>query len=130
MTPEPVTASASPFHSRTDRVRTSYRHAVGLLLLAVSGCSPLATTRESGGSTHVFAWAWDVDKDADDFLAVVDVDRRLSSKLIKTLTYSAGPDPRIAKATGRSGVAGRIPIDFARAGTEDENGVLSDYSQS
>ena len=37
MTPEPVTASASPFHSRTDRVRTSYRHAIGLLLLAVCG---------------------------------------------------------------------------------------------
>jgi hypothetical protein len=35
----------------------------------------MAVTKESGGSTHVLAWAWDVDKDADDFLAVVDVDR-------------------------------------------------------
>ncbi len=92
MTPEPVTASASPFHSRTDRVRTSYRHAIGLLLLAVSGCSPLATTRESGGSTHVFAWAWDIDKDADDFLAVVDVDRRSATygQVVRTLPAPGG----------------------------------------
>ena len=68
MTPEPVTASASPFHSRAHRLRTAYRHAIGLILLTVCGCSPMATTEESGGSTHVFAWAWDVDKDVDDFL--------------------------------------------------------------
>ena len=49
MRPEPVTASANPFYSRTDRVWTTYRHAIGLLLLAVSGCSPLATPRESSG---------------------------------------------------------------------------------
>ena len=92
MTPEPVTASASPFHFRTDRVRTSYRHAIGLLLLVVSGCSPLATTRESGGSTHMFAWAWDVDKDADDFLAVVDVDRRSATygQVVRTLPAPGG----------------------------------------
>ena len=76
MRPEPVSASASPFDSRTDRVRTSYRHAIGLLLLAVSGCSPLATPRDSSASTYALAWAWDVDKDADDFLAVIDVDCR------------------------------------------------------
>src|SRR5688572_7555996 len=92
MRPEPVTASASPFYSRTDRVRTSYRHAIGLLLLAVSGCSPLATTSESGGSTHVFVWAWDVDKDADDFLAVVDVDRRSATygQIVRTLPAPGG----------------------------------------
>ena len=89
---EPVTASASPFYSRTDRVRTSYRHAIGLLLLAVSGCSPLATPRESSGSSHVFAWAWDVDKDADDFLAVVDVDRRSATygQVVRTLPAPGG----------------------------------------
>ena len=92
MTPELVTASGSPFHSRTDRVRTSYRHAIGLLLLAVSGCSRLATPRESSGSTHVFAWAWDVDKAADDFLAVVDVDRRSATygQVVRTLPAPGG----------------------------------------
>ena len=92
MTFEPVTASASPFHSQTDRVRTSYRPAICLLLLAVSGCSPLATTRGSGSSTHVFAWAWDVDKDADDFLAVVDVDRRSATygQVVRTLPAPGG----------------------------------------
>lgn len=92
MMPEPVTASARPFHSRTDRVRTSCRHAIGLLLLAVSGCSPLVTTREPGGSAHVFAWAWDVDKGADDFLAVVDVDRRSATygQVVRTLPAPGG----------------------------------------
>ena len=58
------------------RLRSVYRWLAGLLLLAVCGCSPMATTSTSGRSTHVFVWAWDIDKDADDFLAVVDVDRR------------------------------------------------------
>ena len=92
MKPEPVTASASPFYSRTDRVRTSYRQVIGLLLLAVSGCSPLATPRESSGSTYVFAWAWDVDKGADDFLAVLDVDRRSATygQVVRTLPAPGG----------------------------------------
>ena len=73
-------------------MRTSYRHAIGLLLLAVCGCSPMATTGESGGSTHLFAWAWDVDKDAEDFLAVVDVDRRSATygQVVSTLPALGG----------------------------------------
>lgn len=89
--PEPA-ASPSPFYSRSDRVRTSCPHVVGLLLLAVSGCSPLSTPRESSASTHVFAWAWDVDKDADDFLAVIDVDRRSANygQVVRTLPAPGG----------------------------------------
>ena len=92
MTPEPVTASASPFHSRAHRLRTAYRHAIGLLLLTVCGCSPMGTTEVSGGSTHVFAWAWDVDKDGEDFLAVVDVDRRSATygQVVRTLPAQGG----------------------------------------
>ena len=92
MTPEPVTADASPFHSRAHRLRTANRHAIGLLLLTVCGCSPMATTEEFGGSTHVFAWAWDVDRDADDFLAVVDVDRRSATygQVVRTLPAQGG----------------------------------------
>ena len=92
MTLEPVTASANPFHRRADRVRTACRHALGLLLLAAGGCSPVATIRESSGSTHLFVWAWDVDKDADDFLAVVDVDRRSATygQVVRTLPAPGG----------------------------------------
>jgi hypothetical protein len=40
----------------------------------------------------VFAWAWDVGKDADDFLAVVDVDRRLATygQVVRTLPAPGG----------------------------------------
>jgi hypothetical protein len=78
------------FHPGAHRLRPFYRHAIGLLLLAACGCSPVAT--ESGGSTHVFAWAWDVDKDADDFLAVVDVDRRSATygQVVSTLPAQGG----------------------------------------
>lgn len=78
---------------RDSRIRTPPRHAIGLVLLvAVSGCSPAATTRESGGSTHVFAWAWDVDKKADDFLAVLDVDRASATygQVLRTLPAPGG----------------------------------------
>jgi hypothetical protein len=63
-----------------------------LLLLAVCGCSPMATTNESGGSTHVFDWAWDIDKDSDDFLAVVDVNRRSATygQVVSTLPAPGG----------------------------------------
>ena len=76
----------------TRRLRPICWQATGLLLLAVCGCSPLATTRESGGSTHLFVWAWDVDKDADDFLAVVDVDRRSATygQVVSTLPAPGG----------------------------------------
>ncbi|MEZ4584822.1 MAG: hypothetical protein R2909_00270 [Gemmatimonadales bacterium] len=37
------------------------------------------TTPESDGSAHLFVWAWDVDGASDDFLAVIDVDRRSPS---------------------------------------------------
>ena len=52
----------------------------------------MATAKESGGSIHVFAWAWDVDKDADDFLTVVDVDRRSATygQVVRTLPAQGG----------------------------------------
>ena len=54
---------------------TSSCEIAGLLLLALAGCSAKATPPQLAGSTHLFVWAWDVDKSSDDFLAVVDVDR-------------------------------------------------------
>ncbi len=66
--------------------------ALGVALLAACGCSPTATTKESGGSPHLFVWAWDVDKDADDFLALVDVDRRSATygQVVRTLPAPGG----------------------------------------
>src|SRR5262245_41278895 len=66
--------------------------AVPLVLVAASGCSPLVPVSESGGSTHVFVWAWDVDKDADDFLAVVDVVRGSATygQVVRTLPAPGG----------------------------------------
>jgi hypothetical protein len=66
--------------------------ALGVALLAAWGCSPTATTMESGSSTRLFVWAWDVDKDADDFLAVVDVDRRSATygQVLRTLPAPGG----------------------------------------
>jgi hypothetical protein len=64
------------FRPGADRLRPICRWLTGVLLLAVCGCSPVATTSESGRSTHVVVWAWDIDRGSDDFLAVVDVDRR------------------------------------------------------
>ena len=68
------------------------RHAIGLLFLAACGCSPIATTGESKASAHLFAWAWDVDKAAGDFLAVVDADRRSPTygQVINTVPTLAG----------------------------------------
>src|SRR5688500_2222986 len=54
----------------------SYRPAIGLLLLATFGCSPRATSEAADGSRHLFVWALGVDKGADVFLSVVEVDRR------------------------------------------------------
>ncbi len=69
------------------RLRPIRRALTGLPLLAVCSCSPMAMSSESGRSTHVFVWAWDVDKGSDDFLAVVDVDRRSATygQVITTL---------------------------------------------
>jgi hypothetical protein len=70
----------------------SYRPAIGVLLLATFGCSPRATSEASEGSGHLFVWAWDVDKGTDDFLAVVDVDRRSASygHVVHTLPAPGG----------------------------------------
>lgn len=66
--------------------------ALGVAILAACGCSPTVTTKESGGSPHLFVWAWDVDKAADDFLAVVDVDRRSATygQVVRTLPAPGG----------------------------------------
>src|SRR5215210_4751879 len=68
------------------------RHAIGLIILAACGCSPIAATDAPGGSTQLLVWAWDVDKDADDFLAVVDVDRRSPTygQVVRTLPARGG----------------------------------------
>jgi len=71
---------------------SSHRIAISLLLLATFGCSTRATPRSSEGSTHLFVWAWDVDKGADDFLAVIDVDRRSATygHVVRTLPAPGG----------------------------------------
>ena len=73
-------------------LRLSCRHAIGLLLLAACGGSPVAMTGKSDGSTYLFAWAWDVDSVAGDFLAVVDVNRRSATygQVVTTLPAPAG----------------------------------------
>lgn len=83
---DPDTRSAS-FTSRSILLS-----ALGVALLAACACSPTATTKEPGGSTHLLVWAWDVDKDADDFLAVVDVDRRSATygQVVRTLLAQGG----------------------------------------
>lgn len=63
-----------------------------LLLLAVGGCAPETVRSGSAGSTHLLIWAWDVDGRSDDFLAVVDVDRRSASygQVVRTLPAQGG----------------------------------------
>ena len=80
------------YHPGIFRLRRSCRYATGLLLLAACGCSPMATKRESVGSTHLFVWAWDVDSAAGDFLATVDVDRSSATygQVVSTLPTPAG----------------------------------------
>lgn len=80
------------FRPGADRLRSRCGQAAVLFLLAVGGCSPKTATTESGGSTHVLVWAWDVDKGSDDFLAVVDVDRRSGSygQVVSTLPAKGG----------------------------------------
>ena len=94
MKPEPVTAPLIPFHPRAHRLRPFFRHAIGLLLLAACGCSPIARKGESDGSTHLFVWAWDVDHDAGAFLAVVDVDRGSATygQVVTTLPTLTGSE--------------------------------------
>lgn len=67
---------------------------MGLLLLTVHGCSPMSEPGETVGSTHVLVWAWDVDHDAEAFLAVVDVDRGSQSygQVTGTLVAPGGSD--------------------------------------
>jgi len=68
-------------------VPVTARQAIGLLLLAACGGSPI-------GSTHLFVWAWDVDHDAGAFLAVVDVDRRSATygQVVSTLPTLTGSE--------------------------------------
>ena len=70
------------------------RQAIGLLLLALFGCSPIARKGESDGSTHLFVWASDVDHDAGAFLAVVDVDRSSATygQVVSTLPTLTGSE--------------------------------------
>ena len=72
--------------------RSSFQLAIGLFLLATFACSPRATSKSSEGSAHLFVWAWDVDKGADDFLAVIDVDRRSATygHVVRTLPAPGG----------------------------------------
>ena len=76
MKPEPVVAPATPSLPNTVRSRQSPWHAIGIAILAGCGWASAAPTQEPRRSTELLVWAWDVDKNADDFLAVVDVDRR------------------------------------------------------
>jgi hypothetical protein len=80
------------FRPRAHRRRPLCRQAAFLLLVAVGGCSPKTVTTQSGGSTHLLVWAWDLDKGTDDFLAVVDVDRRSASygQIVSTLPAKGG----------------------------------------
>jgi len=59
----------------------------GLLLIAVSACSPRAGPGTSGSSTYAYVWAWDIDRNGEDFLAVIDVDRRSTTygQVVSTL---------------------------------------------
>ena len=52
----------------------------------------MSNNGEPLGSGHLFVWAWDVDKGADDFLAVVDVDRRSATygQVVTTLPAQGG----------------------------------------
>ncbi len=92
MRPEPVTAPLILLHPGDHRLRSLFRHAIGLLLLAACGGSPMAMTGGTDGSTHLFVWAWDVDSSAGDFLAVVDVDRSSATygQVLNTLPTVAG----------------------------------------
>lgn len=90
LSPQPLI----PLHPGVHRLRPFCRHAIGLLLLAAFGCSPIARKVESDGSTHLFVWAWDVDHDAGAFLAVVDVDRSSATygQVVSTLPTLTGSD--------------------------------------
>jgi hypothetical protein len=75
------------FRPAARRWRPASRQLTGLLLLGVCSCSPVAPVDEAGGSSHLFVWAWDVDGGSDDFLAVVDADRRSATygQVVSTL---------------------------------------------
>jgi hypothetical protein len=94
MKPETVTAPLIPLHPGVHQLRPFCRHAIGLLLLAAFGCSPMARQGGSDGSTHLFVWARDVDHDAGAFLAVVDVDRSSATygQVVSTLPTLTGSD--------------------------------------
>ena len=80
------------FRLRAHLLRPMFWPAAGLLLLAGCGCAPMAAKNESAGSTHLLVWAWDVDKGSDDFLAVIDVDRRSTTygEVINTVPAKGG----------------------------------------
>ena len=84
--------SLRALHRGAHRLRPLCGHASALLLLAACGASPMARKGEADGSTHLFAWAWDVDSVAGDFLAVVDVDRNSATygQVVNTLPTLAG----------------------------------------
>jgi len=92
MAPEPFTAHPTSPRPWAHRFCPSWRNSVGLLLLAVGGCSPMAQSGESDGSGHLFVWAWDVDHDDEAFLAVVDVDRGSATygQVVTTLPAATG----------------------------------------
>lgn len=78
----------------THRLRRVFWQAIGLLLLAACAASPSTRKGESGGSTHLFVWAWDVDHNAKAFLAVVDVDRtsKTYGQVVSTLPTLTGSE--------------------------------------
>lgn len=62
------------------------------LLIGVFGCSPVVPPEDPDSSTSLLVWAWDVDGDADAFLAVVDMDRGSDSygQVTSTLVAPGG----------------------------------------
>jgi hypothetical protein len=70
------------------------RHAIGLLLLAACGCSPVTRSADSDASAYLFVWAWDVNHDAGAFLAVVNADRSSATygQVVSTLPTQTGSD--------------------------------------
>jgi len=92
MAPEPFTAHLTPLRPGAHRLWPTWRRALGLLLVAASGCWPMAQLEEADGSTHLFVWAWDVDHDDGAFLAVVDVDRSSATygQVLTTLPTATG----------------------------------------
>jgi len=92
MVPEPIPASPNRLQRGPHRLWLSTRRVIGLFLLAACACSPVAKSGNAEGSAYLLVWAWDVDHDAQAFLAVVDVDRDSESygHVIGTLAAPGG----------------------------------------